>query len=157
MCWSLDANDARAARAVRKAACNRLGALTDSEACLGAAELILGELLSNAARHADGHVCVELSVREGLATISVHDTSANFSLDVRRPADEFSESGRGLFIVSELALKIGVVPLTGIGKCVTVTLDLPVADGSSLPPCSRPWLRHEEGICQGPRIARYRV
>lgn len=157
MCWSLDANDANAARAVRKAARGRLGALTDSESCLGAAELIIGELLSNAARHADGHVCVELSVRDGHAAVSVHDTSANFALDVRRPADEFSENGRGLFIVSELALKIGVVPLTGIGKCVTVTLDLPVAEGAELPLCSRPWLRHDNGMCLGPRIARYRV
>jgi anti-sigma regulatory factor (Ser/Thr protein kinase) len=157
MCWSLDANDPRAARAVRKAATAELRAFTDSDACLSAAELIVGELISNAARHADGNICVELTVSDGNAAVRVHDTSPGFALDVRRPADVFSESGRGLFIVSELALKIGVMPLTGIGKCVTVTFDLPVAEGAAVPVCRRPWLRHEEGMCLGPRIARYRV
>lgn len=155
MCWTLDANDVRAARAARKAATAALRAYTSCEATLGAAELVIGELLSNAARHADGHVCLELERADGHAQVSVHDTSADFALDIRRPPDEFSEHGRGLFIISELARKISVVPLNGMGKRVSVTLDMPVDEEPSFEPCARRWLRHDEGVCLGPRIARY--
>jgi anti-sigma regulatory factor (Ser/Thr protein kinase) len=156
MCWSLDANDVRAARAARKAATAVLRAFTSCDETLGAAELIIGELLSNAARHADGNVCLELGRDGGVAQVSVHDTAASFTLDINRPPDEFSENGRGLYIISELALKISVFPLTGMGKRVLVTLDLPVPDRAELAPsCSRMWLRHEDGVCMRPRIVKY--
>lgn len=156
MCWSLDANDACAARSARKAATATLAAHASGPDVLGSAELVIGELLSNAARHASGHVCLEISFESGHAQISVHDSSATFALDFSRPPDEFSESGRGLFIISELARKISVVPLDGMGKRVTVTLDLPVAQGVAIfPSCSRRWLRHDDGVCLHPRVARY--
>ncbi len=155
MCWNLDANDVGAARAVRKAAITALRAYTTSETSLGDAELVIGELLSNSARHADGQVCVELERADGNAQVSVHDTSTDFALDVRRPPDEFSEHGRGLFIISELALKISVTPLTGMGKRVSVILDLPIEDEDALEtPCGRRWLRHQAGVCMRPRIAK---
>ena len=156
MCWTLDANDGREARAVRKAATDVLRPHSSCDDTLDAAELIIGELLSNAARHADGKVCLELEHKDGHAAVSVHDTSASFTLDVRRPPDEFSESGRGLFIISELARKIAVVPLQGMGKRVTVTLNLPIADRTAFErPCERTWLRHETGVCMRPRVAKY--
>ena len=156
MCWSLDANDVRQARSVRKAATDVLREHTTSSDMLGAAELIIGELLSNASRHASGHVCLELGLDDGCAQISVHDTSESFALDIRRPADEYSESGRGLFIVSELARKIDVRPMTGMGKKVTVTLDLPVDRHDAFAPtCRRLWLRHEGDVCMAPRVAKY--
>lgn len=156
MCWSLDANDASAARAARKAATAALGDHAKDEATLGAAELVIGELLSNAARHASGHVCLELTHEDGHAQISVHDTSPTFALDFTRPPDEYSESGRGLFIISELARKVSVRPLHGMGKRVTVTLDLPVSHATAFAPsCVRSWLRHDEGVCLHPRVALY--
>ncbi|GAC1446916.1 MAG: hypothetical protein NVS2B8_16260 [Vulcanimicrobiaceae bacterium] len=156
MCWSLDANDVRAAREARKAATAQLGEHTDSRDALGAAELIIGELLSNAARHADGHVCLEIGTDGGHAQISVHDTSPSFAMDFNRLPDAYSESGRGLYIISELARMISVTPLSGMGKRVTVTLDLPVGeDEPSVPSCLRQWLRHDAGVCMRPRIAKY--
>ena len=129
--------------------------MTSCEETLGAAELVIGELLSNAARHADGFVCLELSQDEGHAQISVHDTSPAFALDISRPPDEYSESGRGLFIISELARKVTVSPLTGVGKRVMVTLDIPVAGPDGVQPlCRRPWLHNDKGICLRPRMAR---
>ncbi len=156
MCWNLNANDAHAARAARKAATAQLREHAASEDVLGGAELIIGELLSNAARHANGHVCLELGLAEGHAQISVHDTSPAFALDLNRPPHEFSESGRGLFIISELARKMSVIPVNGIGKCVSVTLDLPVeVQDAFAPTCIRQWLRHEDGVCLHPRVALY--
>ncbi len=155
MCWSLNANDALAARSARKAAATALGEITDDADTIASAELIVGELLSNAARHADGHVCLELSCLDGYVSISVHDTSPSFALEIRRPSDEMSESGRGLFIVSKLADRIDVVPLTNIGKCVSVRLSLPVSGNNPFKPCSRHWLRGGGMVCMGPLIARY--
>ncbi len=86
----------------------------------------------------------------------MHDTAAAFALDFNRPPDEFSEHGRGLFIISELARKVSVTPLSGMGKRVAVTLDFPVADdGAFADPCERMWLRHDAGVCLRPRISRY--
>jgi anti-sigma regulatory factor (Ser/Thr protein kinase) len=157
VCWSLDANDALAARSARKAAAAALAALTPDADVVAAAELIVGELLSNAARHADGHVCLELSASDGFVNISVHDTSPTFALEIRRPVDEMSESGRGLFIVSKLAERIEVVPLTNIGKCVSVRLGLPVTGDTPFERCSRNWLRGGGKVCMGPLIARYKT
>ena len=156
MCWRFDANDMRAARAARKAATAKLRGLTDCENTLGAAELVIGELISNAARHADGNVCLEIGHEDGHAQVSVHDTASTFAIDMSRPPDEFRESGRGLFIISELARKVSVLPLSGMGKRVSVMLDLPVADAASLlPSCLRSWLHHEIGVCLSPRVAKY--
>lgn len=156
MCWTLNANDPQAARSARKAATAALAAHAQSQDVLGSAELVIGELLSNAARHADGHVCLELGIDGGHAQISVHDTSPEFALDFHRPPDEFSENGRGLFIISELARRVSVSPVDGFGKRVTVTLDLPVAlDNAFTPTCIRRWLRHDDGICLHPRVALY--
>ncbi|MBD5655501.1 MAG: ATP-binding protein [Candidatus Eremiobacteraeota bacterium] len=145
----------RAAQGVRKAATATLRQYTNSAETLGAAELIIGELLSNAARHADGHVCLELDCADGNAQVSVHDTSEAFELDIRRPPNEFSEDGRGLFIISELARKISVVPLNGMGKRITVTLDMPIDDAPAFEACQRRWLRHEQGVCMRPRVVKY--
>ncbi len=156
MCWTLDTKDVHAARAARKAATLVLRSFTSCEATLGAAELIIGELLSNAARHADGKVCLELGSQRGHAEISVHDTSAMFALDICRPLDEYSESGRGLFIISELAKRVDVSPVSGIGKRVSVLLDLPLEPDTVIDrPCWKSYLRHEAGICMAPRISRY--
>ena len=155
MCWSLNSNDALAARSARKAAAAALYTVTDDPDVVSAAELIVGELLSNAARHADGHVCLELTVNEGYVTLSVHDTSPSFALEIKHPADEMSESGRGLFIISKLAERIDVTPVTNVGKCVSVRLSVPIEVGEPFPPCSRHWLRGSGRVCMGPLIARY--
>ena len=156
MCWTLDARDPTAARTARKAVTAVLGEFTDSRSTLGAAELVIGELLSNAARHADGYVCLELTAAEGHAQISVHDASSAFELDVSRPVDDYAESGRGLFIISELARRVSVVPLEGMGKRVSVTLDLPITSNEkAVPSCERRWLRHHNGVCMRPRVSRY--
>ena len=155
MCWTLNARDFRAARAARHAATEALATLTTSAELLAAAELIIGELLSNAARHADGQVCLEVGTNEGLAEISVHDSSATFTLDIKRPTSDFSESGRGLYIISQLARRVRIHSLSGIGKRISVTLDLTASSNAALRFCGRPWLRDSVGVCFAPRLARY--
>ena len=157
MCWTLDASDVQAARATRRAATAALRQLTDSEDNLCAAELVIGELLSNAARHTDGNVCLELGSEDGHAEISVYDSSTDFAMEVSRPLDEMAENGRGLYIISKLARRMSIHPFDGVGKRVSVTLDLPYDDSvADMPRCGRRWLRHDSGLCLAPRLARYR-
>jgi anti-sigma regulatory factor (Ser/Thr protein kinase) len=151
----LNANDALAARSARKSAAAALGAVTDDPEVLAAAELIVGELLANAARHADGHVCLELTVNEGFVHLCVHDASPAFAIDIRPPADELSESGRGLYIISKLADRIDVEPVTNVGKCVSVRLNLPTTASDPFELCSRHWLRGGGKVCMAPLLARY--
>lgn len=156
MCWSLNANDVVAARAARKSVAAALSKFSSTDEILGSAELVVGELLSNAARHAGGHVCIELGLEGGHAQISVHDTSPVFSLDFSRLPDTFSESGRGLFIISELARRVAVIHREGFGKRVTVTLDLPVEEANAFEPtCYRRWLRDGDAVCPHPFVERY--
>jgi anti-sigma regulatory factor (Ser/Thr protein kinase) len=156
MCWTLDASDVHAARAIRNEATAALRTLTDCADAIGAAELVIGELLSNAARHTDGNVCLEIGRHDGHAEISVYDSSTRFPTEVRPQRDDMAENGRGLFIISRLARDMSVHPFDGIGKRVSVTLDLPCDElCSAFSPCGRPWLRHDSGVCLAPRVARY--
>jgi anti-sigma regulatory factor (Ser/Thr protein kinase) len=72
---------------------------------LDTSELIVGELVSNAVRHARTDVTVAVDVHDGVVRVEVVD------LDTRPPAllaaDEGSTSGRGLLIVAALATTWG--------------------------------------------------
>ncbi|MFJ9700584.1 ATP-binding protein [Streptomyces fradiae] len=93
--------------------------------------LITAELTANAVRH--GHVpgrdfALRLLATEAFVRIEVTDTRTE-----RRPSPEKvcrpewdEESGRGLYLVAELADRWGVVPRTGApGKTVWAEVELP--------------------------------
>jgi len=89
----------------------------------GGAELICGELIANAVRHAPGHVTVALDWASESPTVSVADEGAPFSI-ARALPEPLAETGRGLFIVRSLARKIQLdaVPTDG----TKITVELPV-------------------------------
>jgi hypothetical protein len=74
-------------------------------AALDASEIIVGELVANAVRHARTELTAVVEVNEGTVRVAVID------LDTRPPAllasDEDSTSGRGLQIVAALATRWG--------------------------------------------------
>jgi anti-sigma regulatory factor (Ser/Thr protein kinase) len=75
---------------------------------LGAAELILTELLGNAFRHGGGSARVALDWSEDGAVLSVWDDGPPFDANPGLPTDPTSTSGRGLFIVRALARELSV-------------------------------------------------
>jgi anti-sigma regulatory factor (Ser/Thr protein kinase) len=86
-------------------------------AALADAELIVGELLGNVARHTNGgavDVALDLQGREPV--LHVRDRGPGFSYHARLPNDPMSESGRGLFIAAQLARELSVTRRSGGGS-----------------------------------------
>ena len=72
------------------------------------AELVAGELLGNVIRHAPGMAQIVLDWSGAAPVLSVLDNGKGFCYAARLPSDEYSESGRGLFLVSTLTENFAV-------------------------------------------------
>ncbi|MFJ1753073.1 ATP-binding protein [Kitasatospora sp. NPDC088134] len=99
-----------------------------------ALDLITSELLGNAVRHASGPavtVGVHADPLHRRAVVEVYDSSPALPV-TGPPASDDAESGRGLLLVTELALAHGVVRKRG-GKWVWAEIALPgrTADGDA--------------------------
>lgn len=93
-------------------------------ATVATAELVLSELVTNAARHGEGPVEVRLALDEQVLRVEVGDDSHRTPPDVVEDVDDESTSGRGLLLVQELAARWGV-DSEGLSKRVWAELDLP--------------------------------
>ncbi len=92
-----------------------------------AAELIFGELLGNVVRHAPGRVEITLDWTTDAPVLHVMDNGPGFSsrrLRERLPDDDWSESGRGLFIINACATSFCVRNRPGRGTHASATLPL---------------------------------
>ena len=87
--------------------------------------VILSELVGNAVRHAPGALSISISTSAGKVCLHVIDDGPGFDRRPELPSDVWSESGRGLFLISTLAERLTVEPLPGFGSYVTVELQLP--------------------------------
>jgi signal transduction histidine kinase len=87
-----------------------------------AAELVYGELVGNAIRHAPGKIVVSLDWDDDCPLLTVHDEGESFLPEIRLPADPMSEHGRGLYIVRALALSLDVENIDGDGSQVFARL-----------------------------------
>jgi len=88
----------------------------------GGAEIIFGELVSNVVRHAPGPIQITArSDRRGRMTLNVFDTGPAFKLAPALPALLLSESGRGLYVVSQLCSQLSSIR-TEVGNKVSAIL-----------------------------------
>jgi serine phosphatase RsbU (regulator of sigma subunit)/anti-sigma regulatory factor (Ser/Thr protein kinase) len=124
MRWTIDARSERSTRRIKRALLWQLGEMTDDDAQLPAAELIVNELLGNVARHTPGPAEVNLEWNSETAIIRVCDRGRPFQL---RNGDGriqlLAEDGRGLYLAQSVALDL-TVEWTGDGNCVSATLPL---------------------------------
>ena len=112
--WRFDPRDYRHARGVRETVVEAL-VLHGEGVDLPAAELVFGELVGNAARHAPGSIDVELSWEDpSTPVLHVVDQGPGFTAHAVLPPIE-SESGRGLYLVTQLtrAFSVTVLPERG--------------------------------------------
>lgn len=102
-CWEFDAEDAEAAHGARAEFVARLSSMGVNEDEIYAAALIFGELVGNVVRHGSGPVDVCVDWRPLAPVLHVRDRGPGFSYSPKLPGDPYSETGRGLFLISTLA------------------------------------------------------
>jgi sigma-B regulation protein RsbU (phosphoserine phosphatase) len=85
-------------------------------------QVIFSELVGNAVRHAPGALSISLSNGGRGLELHIIDEGPGFSGDPSLPDDLWSESGRGLFLIKELAEHITIERLPGYGAYVRVGL-----------------------------------
>jgi serine phosphatase RsbU (regulator of sigma subunit)/anti-sigma regulatory factor (Ser/Thr protein kinase) len=125
MRWQFEAADVRSAYAMRDQFFQSLLRLCDpDDAALVNCGVIFAELIGNAVRHAPGPLSVSLEMRDGSPVLHVIDRGPGFTFAPVLPANVWSESGRGLFLISQLARRVDVERLAGLGSHVIVTLPL---------------------------------
>ncbi|MGD1065499.1 MAG: ATP-binding SpoIIE family protein phosphatase [Vulcanimicrobiaceae bacterium] len=101
--WRFASHDADAAHGARNAMVGELERSGFNPDDVSTAEVIFSELVGNVLRHAGGQAHVVLDVSQDSPVLHVLDRGAGFSLNPKLPVDFYSERGRGLFIVTQLA------------------------------------------------------
>lgn len=86
-----------------------------------AAQLIYTELIDNVIQHAPGAVQVKLQCDGRSVFLGVSDLGPGFELVPHLP-DTYIESGRGLFLVAQFALRLWVEPNAERGAKVVAEL-----------------------------------
>jgi serine phosphatase RsbU (regulator of sigma subunit)/CHASE3 domain sensor protein/anti-sigma regulatory factor (Ser/Thr protein kinase) len=122
--WTFDAYDEAAARRMKRAVLWQFAGLASNTPEFGAIEAILGELLSNVARHSPGAASVTLEHRKGELILHVDDNGKPFDLNGRAEPHLYAESGRGLLIVQAFARDVNVERREN-GNRVSAVLPLP--------------------------------
>jgi anti-sigma regulatory factor (Ser/Thr protein kinase) len=119
--WSCVRRDARDATTARREVREFLSRDADDDSDLDAAEMIVGELVSNVIRHAPGPIGVYCSWDESGAVLVVSDRGPG--IPAMRPApDGRHECGRGLLVVLALARTMSIERATPYGSRVVVQL-----------------------------------
>ena len=127
--WTFDAFDQAAVHRMKRAVLRQFAGLESTSVEFGAIEAILGELLSNVARHSPGEATVTLESRDGELILHVTDSGDPFEL-TESPPDPLAESGRGLMIVRAFSRKVVLARFDG-GNRVSAVLPLPKSSSSA--------------------------
>jgi anti-sigma regulatory factor (Ser/Thr protein kinase) len=103
----LHVRDTAIAYQARRLFASYLERFAHSDSDAHAAELIFGELFTNAVRYAPGPHEARVFWRDDVAVLEVIDRGTGYLIDPQLPHD-FSESQRGLYIVAQLAGRLDV-------------------------------------------------
>ncbi len=125
--WSFPADSAAAAEHVRGEVGALLLARGATETDLAITGLIWSELVGNVYRHAGGAADVVLDRSGPAPVLHVLDRGGGFTFVSRLPSSMLAESGRGLFVVSQIARDLSVVAREGGGSHARVVLPFELA------------------------------
>jgi PAS domain S-box-containing protein len=114
--WNFDSMDGEHAAETRCAFAAALPSISFSPSHIANAVVVLGELCGNVARYAEGSIDVVLDQTGRQAVLHVLDRGVGFRHLSRLPNDPFSETGRGLYIVSQLTTEFTVTQRDGGGS-----------------------------------------
>lgn len=136
MDWAVTTSDATTARELRHEIVEFLDRHARELVDRSTVDIIVSELLTNAWRHAQGPLWVNIEWSRAHPVLRVADLGPGFELNVRMPAPE-SHGGRGLFIVDQLADDLDVARREAGGSVVSVTLPVTRAVEVSIDPPRR--------------------
>ena len=120
--WNFESIDASTAHHVQHEIGGRLRTAGFDENRVALAELVLAELIGNTVRYAPGPVDVVLERDREMPVVHVLDRGPGFEFAAKLPPDIYSESGRGLFLISALAEDLHVVRRPDGGSHARVVL-----------------------------------
>ncbi len=120
-----NSRDARMARDLRVFITEYLRAYGDPHADYNAVELVLGELLGNAVRHASGPIEMHLTWNGEFPELAMLDFGPPYDPALAVPEDPWEEGGRGLYIVGLLTRAFHVARLFGGVNETRAELDVP--------------------------------
>ena len=95
------------------------------EACLFVFDVVFAEVVANLIRHAPGTAEMLLQIQADSVVLHVLDKGPGFQFVTRLPNDLFSEGGRGLFLISQLAGAFSVDRRPGGGSHARITIPKP--------------------------------
>ena len=127
--WSLITADMREALRARQAIRRFLAVQCDAASDLDATEVIVGELVANAIRHAPGPIGIHVSWQGDEAILVVSDRGPGIPA-LRAVPDPQGTSGRGLNLIHALARNVEIEALAGRGTRVVVHLPVHRAVGA---------------------------
>jgi PAS domain S-box-containing protein len=125
--WTFHSSSAYSAHTSRHELMSFVRGFVTSDDELYRFELLIGEILANTVKHAPGLVTVEIDWGRKIPLMTIHDTGpglAEFSPQL--PQDEFTENGRGLFLISALARAVHLE--TSIDAGTTMMIELPASN-----------------------------
>jgi integral membrane sensor domain MASE1/anti-sigma regulatory factor (Ser/Thr protein kinase) len=123
--WNFHSNHAYSAHSARHELMRFITEHAASDQEFFNSELIVGELLANTVEHAPGLVNVEIDWTDFFPVVTVIDNGPGLvRFAGTLPGDEFTEDGRGLFLVQTLARDVRVETDRGHGTKISVTLPL---------------------------------
>ena len=120
--WAFDALDAAASHGAQHEISRRLRDAGFDDDRSVVASLVVAELIGNTVRYAPGPIEVYLERDREMPVVHVLDRGPGFEFAARLPQDPFSESGRGLFLISSLAEDLHVVRRPDGGSHARVVL-----------------------------------
>jgi anti-sigma regulatory factor (Ser/Thr protein kinase) len=145
--WQFQAADVRSAYAMREDFFRSLLTLCEpDDQQITTCGVIFAELIGNAVRHAPGPLSVSLERRHGELALHLIDNGPGFDYAPVLPNNIWSETGRGLYLISKLARGVEVERLPGLGSHVIVTLPVTceLRAGEEAPLSSFATLKHDE-------------
>ena len=123
--WKFASDDARTAQVARSSFVAYLRSHDVLENDIAAAEIVFGELVGNVVRHAPGPIDVELAWNAAAPLLVVRDRGAGFEpRSTALPADDYSENGRGLYLIETFANRPSVRRRVDGGAEIAVQLAL---------------------------------
>jgi anti-sigma regulatory factor (Ser/Thr protein kinase) len=120
--WSFELPDSTTACRRRRAFVDYLRAYGRADDDYGSAELIFGELVTNALLHAPGPIEVHAEWSSGHATLHVTDEGLPLNLEFPNDPGPLAERGRGILIVRRLSPNVVGTIYPGYGKTISAAL-----------------------------------